>query len=164
VVFVGTGFASREELLSCVDWTGIDLGLYGAWGHVTDDPGHPLHPYVREGLVDNARTGALYRAAKVGLNLYRRPGLGLPAESLNPRAYELAADGVCTVSTPRAEVGEKFGELVPVVRDPRHLRGVLRHYLKREDDRRAAAGALPGRVAADTYHHRAAQLVAHLPS
>src|SRR5215831_11885037 len=31
VVFVGTGFASREALFSCVDWAGIDLGIYGAW-------------------------------------------------------------------------------------------------------------------------------------
>jgi hypothetical protein len=157
VVFVGSGFDSRTELLSCVDWTGIDLGLYGAWGHV--DARHPLAPYVRGGLVDNAATGALYRKAKIGLNLYRGTG-GAPAESLNPRAYELAADGVFTLSHDRAEVGERFGGLVPTFATPDELETRMRGWLQ-EDTGPARAG-LPERVAEDTYHHRAAQLVAHL--
>ena len=157
VVFVGSGFDSRTELLSCVDWTGIDLGLYGAWGHV--DAGHPLAPYVRGGLVDNAHAGALYRKARIGLNLYRGTG-GAPAESLNPRAYELAADGVFTLSHDRAEVGERFGGLVPTFATAEELEARVRRWL-REDTGPARAG-LPERVAEDTYHHRAAQLVAHL--
>jgi len=157
VVFVGTGFASRTELLVGVDWTGIDLGLYGAWGHV--DPGHPLAPYVHDGLVENAQTGALYRKARIGLNLYRDPA-GAPAESLNPRAYELAADGVFTLSHARAEVGERFGGLVPTFTTPEELERRLRRYL--EEDTGPTRAVLPAHVAEDTYHHRAAQLVAHL--
>ena len=105
VVFVGTGFDSRVALLSAVDWSGIDLGLYGAWGEVGQ--GHPLAPSLHPGLVDNARAGALYRKARIGLNLYRATG-GPVAESLNPRAYELAADGVFTIAQPRAEQTERF--------------------------------------------------------
>jgi hypothetical protein len=159
VVFVGTGFASRTELLSCVDWTGIDLGLYGSWGHV--DAGHPLAPYVRDGLVDNARVGALYRAAKVGLNLYRGAG-GAPAESMNPRAYELAADGVCTVSQPRLEQAERLGDAVVTVDDPAALEEAVRPLLADPQRRRRRAQGLPERVRHDTYHDRAAQLVARL--
>jgi spore maturation protein CgeB len=159
VVFVGTGFADRTELLAGVDWTGIDFGLYGTWGHV--DPGHPLAPYVRDGLVDNAQAGALYRKAKIGLNLYRDPE-GAPAESLNPRAYELAADGVFTLSHDRAEVREKFGAGVRTFRTPAFLEATVRSWLWDDAGRQAAARGLPLRVQDDTYHHRAAQLVAHL--
>jgi len=161
VVFVGTAFESREALLSAVDWTGIDLGLYGFWGHLP--PSHPLRPYAHDGVVPNARTGALYRAARIGLNLYRDPG-DQPAESLNPRAYELAADGVYTVSQSRAEVRDKFGALVPVFRTAPYLEGIIRDRLANHEESREVSRLLPGRVAEDTYHHRAAQLVAHLAS
>jgi spore maturation protein CgeB len=161
VVFVGTGFSSRMDFLSGVDWTGIGLRLYGYWDDVPKR--HPLAPFLHPGLVDNARTGQLYRRAKIGLNLYRATG-GRPAESLNPRAYELAADGVFTLSQPRAEVAEKFGPLVPTFTTPKELETLVRHFLKNEPARRDAAKGLPALVAHDTYHHRAAQLVAHLES
>lgn len=159
VVFVGTGFASRIEFLSQVDWTGIDLRLYGYWDGLPKR--HPLSEFVHPGLLDNARTGAVYRRAKLGLNLYRGTG-GRPAESLNPRAYELAADGVFTLSQPRAEVSERFGPLVPTFDTPKELGTLVRHFLANEAARRDAASGLPARVQHDTYHHRAASLVAHL--
>jgi spore maturation protein CgeB len=159
VVFVGTGFASRMELLGQVDWTGIDLRLYGYWDDVPKR--HPLAPYLHPGLVDNATTGRLYRRARIGLNLYRDAGAA-GAESLNPRAYELAADGVFTLSQPRAEVSERFGPLVPTFDTPKELETLCRHFLKNEAARRDAAARLSALVAEDTYHHRAAQLVAHL--
>jgi spore maturation protein CgeB len=162
VVFVGTGFDSRVALLSAVDWTGIDLGLYGYWADLPKD--HPLRPYVHDGLVDNAAAGVLYRRAKLGLNLYRQPGFvdgaPVPAESLNPRAYELAADGVFTLSHYRAEVGERFGGLVPTFATAEELERRTRRYL--QEDTGPTRAVLPGHVSEDTYTHRAAQLVAHL--
>jgi spore maturation protein CgeB len=159
VVFVGTGFSERMELLAGVDWSGIDLRLYGYWDDVPKR--HPLAPYLHPGLVDNATTGRLYRRARIGLNLYRDAGAA-GAESLNPRAYELAADGVFTISHRRAEVSEKFGPLVPTFDTPRELETLCRHFLKNEAARRDAAAGLSALVEHDTYHHRAAQLVAHL--
>ena len=159
VVFVGTGFSSRMDFLAQADWTGIGLRLYGYWDDVPKR--HPLAPFLHPGLVDNARAGQLYRNARIGLNLYRDPGWG-NAESLNPRAYELAADGVFTLSRPRAEVSERFGPLVPTFDTPRELETLVRHFLLNEGARRDAAAALPALVAEDTYHHRAAELVAKL--
>jgi spore maturation protein CgeB len=161
VVFVGSGFDSRTALLSAVDWDGLDLGLYGAWDDLA--PNHPLRPHVRGGVVDNARAGALYRKAKIALNLYRSSG-GVPAESLNPRAYELAADGVFTLSHARAEQTEKFGALVPTFATAGELEALVRRGLPDAHPRRDAAEGLPRRVRQDTYHHRAAELVAHLAS
>jgi hypothetical protein len=161
VVFVGTGFESRTALLSEVDWTGIDLALYGAWDHI--DAGHPLAPYVHQGLVPNARTGALYRQARIGLNLYRDRDR-TPAQSLNPRAYELAADGVFTVAQPRPEQGERFGHAVATFTTPAQLEEAVREALADPARRHDTAARLPGIVREDTYHHRAARLVAHLAS
>lgn len=113
VVFVGTGFPERIALLEAVDWTGIDLGLYGNWEALAD--GSPLRPYVRGGVIDNAQTAALYRRAKIGLNLYRTSkgfeGKGHidRAESLNPRAYELAACGCFQIGSFRLEMSRHFG-------------------------------------------------------
>ena len=162
VVFVGTAFESRLAFLSSLDWTGIDLGLYGWWDGLP--AGHPLRPYVREGLVDNAKAGALYRNARIGLNLYRGAGPDQRPESLNPRAYELAADGVFTLSQPRAEVAERFGPSVPTFSTPQELQTLLRHFLRHDGPREEAAARLPSVVTEDTYHHRAAALVERLAS
>ncbi len=115
VVFVGTGFPERVALLEAVDWTGINLGLYGNWEGLPD--ASPLRPFVRGGVTDNATTAALYRRAKIGLNLYRTSkGVELghghitagQAESLNPRAYEMAACGCLAISTFRMETVDVF--------------------------------------------------------
>jgi hypothetical protein len=104
VVFVGTGFQERLDLLAGVDWSGLDLGLYGTYDLLPSR--HHLRRHIRGGVVSNAKAAALYRRAKVGLNLYRRttefrrdaPRID-HAESLNPRAVELAANRPCVISS-----------------------------------------------------------------
>lgn len=174
VVFVGTGFQERIEVLSAVAWTGIDLGLYGTWGLLRRNS--PLRRFVRGGVTDNRTTAALYRAARIGLNLYRTSrgyGLGAPriahAESLNPRALELAADGCFQISDRRAEVDEVFGgsggSLVPTFRMPAELADLVRFYLfdpqgiaAREDTVRM----LPASVAHRTFDAMARRITADL--
>jgi hypothetical protein len=165
VVFVGTGFSERVELLEGVDWTGIDLGLYGNWP-VKDES--PLKPFVRSREVPNSRTVALYRRAKVGLNIYRttaginmdgRGGQIEHAESLNPRAYELAATGAFHLSTPRQEVQERFGPTVPVFETSAELSRLLWYWLAHEDERKAVAARLPALVAEDTWIARGGQVL-----
>jgi spore maturation protein CgeB len=153
VVFVGSGFQERVDLLSAVDWTGIDFGLYGAWRGV--GPRHRLRQHLRGQEVDNAVAAALYRKAKVGLNLFRSSvGHAGPravrmhgAESLNPRLLELAACGAFTVSEWRREVGDVFGGAVPTFRDAAGLETLLREWLPRDAERASRARSLPGRLA-----------------
>ena len=70
VVFVGTGFPERFAWFNAIDWTGIDLGLYGTW---EDDPaaGVVLTDQVRACVAgdqgENTTAAALDRRA-------RRPG------------------------------------------------------------------------------------------
>jgi spore maturation protein CgeB len=167
VVFVGTGFAERVEMLAAVDWSGIDVGIYGLWDLVPKSS--PLQQYIHAGAVDNRMTAALYRKAKIGLNLYRSSmGYGLKAprvkhaESLNPRALELAACGVFTISDFRAEVYEVFAGLVPTFRTPAELGGLVRRYLADEDTRAAVAAQLPATVAGRTFDDMAAAITARL--
>jgi Glycosyl transferases group 1 len=149
VVFVGTAFPERVAWFEAVDWTGIDLGLYGNWEMLPSR--HSLRQYVKAKRITNRAAAGLYRRAKIGLNLYRETPAGLPpAESLNPRAYELAACGVCTVSSDRAEVRELFGQLMPA---PSEV--ILRDLLGDAERREAIRQALPAAVASASWVERA---------
>jgi len=112
---------------------------------------------------------ALYRRAKICLNFYRKSrgfGAGAPridhAESLNPRAYELAACGAFHLSDQRAEVTEKFGDLVPTFTTAGEAEALIRRWLADEAGRAAVAAQLPARVAEDSWVHRARQVLGDL--
>jgi spore maturation protein CgeB len=157
VVFVGSDFKERVDLLASVDWTGIDLGLYGAWSKAARRS--PIGRYVRDGVIDNADAVRLYQRAKIGLNLYRRAE---GAESLNPRAVELAACGAFTVSEYRAEVPEVFGDLVPTFRNGAELEQCIRRWLGDGANRQRLAARLPAAVASRSFDQTAAQVVSQL--
>ena len=148
VVLVATGFAERVALLEAVDWRGIDFGMYGDWATLPKKS--KLRKFVRGKVITNRSAVMLYRNAKIGLNLYRdglvlagEPGGMLkfdggeivPAESLNPRAYELAACGTMQISQERAEVREVFGDSVPTFRAPEELGALVRELLAKPERR-----------------------------
>jgi len=167
VVFVGSAFHERVEWLSAIDWTGIDLGLYGSWTPV--GARHPLRKFIQGAQVTNQTTAALYRRAKVGLNLYRTSmgwGKHAPAithaESLNPRAYELAACGAFHLSTARAEVGEVFNGCVPTFETPAQASALIRHWLADADGRARIAKDLPSCVASASWIDRARMVIGDL--
>jgi hypothetical protein len=169
VVFVGSGFPERVELLSAVDWSGIDFGLYGSWDHLASR--HRLRKYLRAGITPNDRTAALYRRAKIGLNLHRVSVDLMPgsrrieyAESINPRGLELAACGVFHLSDSRAEVTERLGSVVPTFSGPAELERLIRRYLPDEDARWKLAYRLPALVASETFDARVETLVGILES
>lgn len=167
VVFVGTCFAERIELLSQVNWDGIDFGLYGNWQDLGSRS--KLRKHIRGGQIDNRVAASLYRKAKIGLNLHRQSkGFGrmapriTHAESLNPRAYELAACGAFHISDMRAELAEVFGELVPTFTDAADLESKIRDWLVHDARRAYAREQLPGAVLGHDWHDRAARLVEDL--
>ena len=111
---------------------------------------------MRDHEISNEKAVDLYRKAKIGLNLYRTTmdsadRMITHAESLNPRAYELASCGVFSMSTPRAEVAEKFGPLVPTFTTGQELSRLLRHWLAHDAQRVAVAAQLPACVAEDSW-------------
>lgn len=160
VVFVGTGFKERIDLLAEVDWTGIDLGLYGGWDLLGSR--NVLRQYLKGSYQDNTQTAALYRRAKIGLNLYRTSmGWGrdtekiLSAESMNPRAYELAATGCFALSEYRQEVAEVFGAAMPTFKGPAELGDSVRYWLGHETERVETAARLPTLVQGHSWTERA---------
>lgn len=204
VVFVGTYFQERLDFLASIDWTGIDLGLYGgtedietaaglieideawptwrqrgarlvnAWrrwwwqatGNLGDTPhvqaARRLLPYIKGGLLRNAKTAALYRRAKVGLNFFRTSkGYGprapriAHAESLNPRCYELAATGCYFVSDARAEARDVFGDALQTFSSPQECEARIRQALANDAERERRAKRCQEAVQAHTWAHRA---------
>ncbi len=164
VVFVGTGWEERCELLEAVDWTGINLGLYGSWGLLGSR--NKLRRYIQGGVIDNRLTAALYRQSKIGLNFHRTSvtwGRGVEhiqwAESMNPRCYELAANGCFFLTDYRKEVGEVFGDWVPTFTTAKELEEMIRYYLAHGQEREEIAAHLPGLVAEHTYENRVDELL-----
>jgi spore maturation protein CgeB len=168
VVFVGSAFRERVAWLDAVDWRGIDFGLYGNWTGLPSR--HPLRAFVRGASpLPNTIAAALARRAKLCLNLYRTSAGWGPtapeiahAESLNPRAYELAACGAVTISTPRAEVAERFGGLVHEVRSPVDASSLIRALLADRDERARISRELPATVAEHHWSARARMVIGDL--
>ena len=166
VVFVGTGFAERIDWFNKIDWTGIDLGLYGTWKAGLNKQ---VKACVKGEQITNEMAASLYRRAKVGLNLYRNlsgwSGKGARitgAESLSPRAYELAACGSFHISDDRAEVKEVFGELVPTFTSPTEAAALIRLWLNQPEKRAEVAAQLPACVAESSWVDRAKTVLGDL--
>jgi spore maturation protein CgeB len=163
VVFVGSGFPERITWFNSIDWTGIDLGLYGIWKDLGLND--QVMACVRGEQVTNETAAALYRRAKIGLNLYRTRNAArqvVVGDSLSPRAYELAACGAFHLSDYRAEVRELFGDLVPTFATPADASALIRQWLHDPEGRQRIAKQLPACVAEQSWQTRAATVIADL--
>jgi hypothetical protein len=151
---------SASSLLSQVDWSGIDFGLYGEWSGLPSR--HKLRQYIAGDVVDNRYSAALYRKAKIGLNLYRESmgwGKDAPrithAESMNPRTVELAACGCFQISQHRDEIAEVFGSSIPRFNEHIGLEGLIRYYLDHPEVRQVRAEQAMRAVQPHTFAARA---------
>lgn len=168
VVFVGSGFAERIAWFNAIDWSGINLGLYGSWKNLGLKK--ELKSAICGDTVRNEYAAALYANAKVGLNLYRMFGgfkMGerrtpVYGESLSPRAYELAACGAFHISDYRPEVAEVFGDLVPTFRTPAEAEVLIRRWVADDEGRAHVSAQLPARVAEMSWVERSAQVIGDL--
>lgn len=158
-LFVGSLFDERRALFNAVDWTGVNF----LWrGHDMSDTPSNLAP--------NAEAAALYRSAKIALNHHRTTtshGSGQhiaadEAESLGPRAYEIAACGAFQLmDDSRPERFAVFGDTAPTYRagDAADLERQVRHWLARPDARAEVARAMHAAVQPHTWVARAAQML-----
>jgi spore maturation protein CgeB len=171
VVFVGTGFIERIQLLEQMDWAGINFGLYGTWELMAETkstarkylPKHKRKPMYTSAL-PNTSTAALYRNAKVGLNLHRtsveyevEADHVSGAESLNPRCYELAACGRFFISDYRAEGRDVFGDALPTFTTSGEATYLVRKALQEPQWRQDVAGKVKERIQPHSWVQRAAQ-------
>jgi spore maturation protein CgeB len=153
VLFIGTGFQERQDLFA-----GLPITLLGPLWEGDES---------RAASIENTEAAARYRGAAICLNHHRttadwRAGTHItePAESLGPRAYEIAACGsfqLCDDSRP--ELREVFGENVPTYHDAGDLARQIAYYQKRPDERARRAAAAREAVAPHTWAARAAQML-----
>jgi hypothetical protein len=153
VTYVGSGFSRRQRYLEAVDWTGIDLRIYGYWPlirpledekkqeyfeKVAPNRESPLLPFLRDTLVENAMTARIYRGSAIGVNLHRTERWNNNSDvlidegeaySMGPRAVELAACGTFQISDYREEIRDVFGDTVPIHKSPADLGTLIRKYL-----------------------------------
>lgn len=168
VSFIGTAFPERRELFAGVDWRGIEAVVRGP-----DWPGIEVSPFpVVESLTENAEVAAWYRSARININHHRTttdytdehaamidPAI---AESLGPRAYEIAAcGGFQIMDDSRPEAREVFGNSLVTYRsgDSADLERKIRYYLAHPAERAALARKQHQAVRAHTWTCRAAQML-----
>lgn len=159
VLFIGSMFPERAALFGGMNWNGMDFTLRGY------RPGH-----TDQDIVKNSDTAAHYRGAKINLNHHRTTmdfgsGQYIPAntaDSLNPRAYEIAAcRAFQLMDDSRIEARDVFGEALATYRagDSADLEKQLRWWLKHEDQRDEIAAAQHAAVRPHTWDARAKQVL-----
>jgi len=165
VVFVGSHYPERQVLLRFL--RGLDVGIWGpGWERASGDP--HLHGMVRGGALRPAGWRALYRAARVAVNIHY--GCFGPREVsgdlANTRVFEiLVCGGAAQVVDRQADVLRLFGdgEHLAAFSSGEELRARVEHLLRDEEaGRRLAARGREAVLARHTYVHRAAVLVAPL--
>ena len=153
---IGTGWRERQAFLEAVNWTGIDLKLYGVWPTLTADS--PLHRFHCPMVVDNTRIAAIYRSAKICINFHRR---SVDALTPGPRAFELAACEAFQLSDPRPDLVSMFGSSIPTFDTPGNLEDLIRHYLapEHDDERWVLAAEACSLVQGETFDRRVQEMV-----
>ncbi len=172
VVFVGNIYPSRQQMIESMDWTDIDLAIYGVTEVVAKDA--KIRKWVKHpGAVPNPIVTGLYNKAKIVLNLFRVEQFGREWEilrddvksvTINPRLIEAAACGRCIVSEWRPQVEEVFGDAVPTFRTPQEGTELIRRLLA-DPAERERLGAAARQIVLDKgydYADRAVQIAAVL--
>jgi spore maturation protein CgeB len=163
--FIGTMFRSRAEFFSKMDFADLDVAFGGAgWDTGLDDYPElikPLLKYLGHPLghcVDNDETARMYRAARVGINFYRREGESTykgDGWAMGPREVEMAACGLFFLRDPRPESDEVFDGILPKFSSPAEASESLRWWLKNDSAREEMAGRAYERIAARTFDNNA---------
>lgn len=161
VSFIGSLFPERRALFDAVDWGGLRVSIGGL------ELGAAL---ADRRVYDNAGVAQLYRSTRVNLNHHRTTmvngdGRTLPpgaAESLGPRAYEIAAcGGFQLLPDDRAEARDVFGDSLATYRagDAADLAAQARYWLRHDGARERRAREQHAAVQGHSYTDRARALL-----
>lgn len=166
VFFVGSGFPERRRLFEGADWTGIKFVTHGFMWREGENP----DALEVDRVLANEDAARYYRTAGISLNHHRTTTVyganqhisGLDAESLGPRAYEIAAcGGFQLMDDSRDERRRVFGDTMPTYRSHSSidLERQIRYYLARPDERARLAAAQREAIAPHSWHRRAAEMM-----
>lgn len=161
VAFIGSIFPERRALFDAADFSGLRCVIGGLELNVPMDKRKVYH---------NDGVASLYRSARVNLNHHRTTmvngdGRTLPpgaAESLGPRAYEIAAcGGFQLVDDARPEARDVFGDALATYRagDGVDLARQTRYWLANDARRERVQRAQHEAVQGHSYTERASVLL-----
>jgi len=146
ICFIGVAFRNRirlfDEIASYLQNKKVLIG--GAnWSKMTQ---YALVAHqVRDGWTDVPETVKYYNGAKIVINLHRSPEAGpdnhnvqnWPAESINPRTFEMAACGAFQLTDLRSELPEHYavGSEIAVFQNAQQLVELMDYYLAHDMER-----------------------------
>lgn len=163
VVFVGTGFPSRQRFMEQIDWTGLYLFLAGNWPFVKESD--QLAKFAAGySCLDNDETVYAYSSSKIGMNLYRKESdpdeqMGdISGWSCGPREIEMAACELFFLREPRGESDELF-PMLPSFTAPEEASDLIRWWLSHDDLRQEKAALARASIADRTFKNRAVELM-----
>ncbi|OXM83478.1 CgeB family protein [Paenibacillus rigui] len=171
ICFIGMGFWNRiavfDRLARYLAGKRVVLagGLWDRLAHYK-----LLRPHIREGWVPIEESVKYYSGAKIVINLHRgfsneidnRNSRAIPAQSTNPRTYEIMACGAMQLSDMRADLPALYKphNEVAVYQSPQELMAKLDYYLTHEEERREIAyNGLRRTLAQHTFLSRIGELL-----
>lgn len=146
ICFIGIAFWNRVELFDEIaPYLKDKRVLIG--GMLWERMKHfsTISQFVRDGWIEVPETAMYYNGAKIVINLHRTTeagkdnlnGLNWPAESINPRTFEMAACGTLQLTDLRSELPEHYaiGSEIAVFHNAQHLIQQMDYYLTHEEER-----------------------------
>lgn len=181
VCFIGACYPNRqklfEEMLPFFKKHKLRVRLMGHFGMVPKESPLWTSGYVYNATVDFKDTLRVYLQSKMCINTFRDPfeedpdrptntQFKIPADSLNPRCYEVPACG-CLLMTEntRGEVQTVFepDKEIATFDDREELEAKILYYLEHDDEREAMCARAKERAWANhSYAHRAAAVFERL--
>lgn len=167
IFFWGTLWPRREELLEAVQGLPYHVKAGGIWPYAKNRA--EAEDSVAR-VIDNKEMPLWYSGTKIALNHHREFCTLAKdeeqyldhgeAESLGPRAYEIAACGAFQLcDDTRAELADVFGDSVATYSGITDLRDKASYYLQHDRERREMAQAARERVRGCTFVERARNIV-----
>jgi spore maturation protein CgeB len=170
VCFIGTGFWNRiaffDALIPLLPGRRIVL-IGGLWDRLQHFP--TVAPWARLAGVSIEESALYYSGASLVLNMHRsaedvmhnRNSQGLPAYSVNPRTFEIAACGAMQLTDVRQDLDSFFtpGREIETYTSPEDLAGKIAYYLEHVEERQRIARGGLYRSKAYTYRNRLQQML-----
>jgi len=146
ICFIGTGFPNRIELFDQIApyLQKRNVVIVGAlWNRMANFK--LIQRFLVKEYVPVPESALYYNGAKIVINLHRAPGISpenrnaidWPAESINPRTFDMSACGTLQLTDERSELRELYnvGSELDVYRDAKDLLDKIDYYLSHDDER-----------------------------
>ena len=158
VFFHGTLWPERQKLFDKLSDLPYNVRLTGL---------NVIDPTEKSVFIDNADLARFYNGTQICLNHHRtiksretgHITIG-EAESIGPRAYEIAACGAFQLCDgTRLELNRIFGDSVPTYTDAKDLRIKIEYFMSNESERQELARLSQERVKGCTFINRAREII-----